>query len=173
MTPDRFSRIRHALGLSQTSFGDLLGVGRGSVSHYENGCRHDDGRPVTIPRTVEMACAALILGVRDLQDLGLDRTVTEVITDYEERLPFDEILPAIVASIREELALQGIDSSEYCIGLRAITFFRHCNSISVWATRHNMDMPKIYSHYWNDGELIVIVDLLSENQMVWLKAACN
>lgn len=59
MTPDDFKAWRATMGLSQQAAADALGISKGSVELYEAGKRRDDGRPVIIPRTVALACAAL------------------------------------------------------------------------------------------------------------------
>lgn len=40
MTPADLKSLRLALGLSQTAFGEALGVGRRAVTHWESGQRH-------------------------------------------------------------------------------------------------------------------------------------
>jgi transcriptional regulator with XRE-family HTH domain len=64
MTPDQFKAWRAHLGLSQQAAAEMLGLSKGSIELYERGTRRDDNRPVVIPRTVELACAALALGIR-------------------------------------------------------------------------------------------------------------
>jgi len=49
--------------LSQQAAADALGLSKGSIELYERGARRDDERPVVIPRTVELACAALMHGI--------------------------------------------------------------------------------------------------------------
>jgi transcriptional regulator with XRE-family HTH domain len=48
---------------SQQEAADALGQSKGNIQNYERGRRRDDERPVVIPRTVELACAALALGI--------------------------------------------------------------------------------------------------------------
>jgi transcriptional regulator with XRE-family HTH domain len=52
------------MGLSQQSAADALGLSKGSIELYERGSRREDGRPVEIPKAVELACAALSRGIR-------------------------------------------------------------------------------------------------------------
>lgn len=59
MSPDDFKAWRTTMGLSQQAAADALGISKGSVELYEAGKRRDDGRPVVIPKTVALACAAL------------------------------------------------------------------------------------------------------------------
>jgi transcriptional regulator with XRE-family HTH domain len=63
MTAADFRRWRAQLRLTQTAAAERLGVSRLTISHYERGQRHDDKRPVLIPRHTELACAAVYLGV--------------------------------------------------------------------------------------------------------------
>ena len=63
MTSEQFKQWRERMGMSQQDAADALGISKGSVINYENGARREDDRPVAIPRTVELACAALTFGV--------------------------------------------------------------------------------------------------------------
>ncbi|MBX3537324.1 MAG: helix-turn-helix domain-containing protein [Chelatococcus sp.] len=65
MTPEQFKAWRKHLKLSQPEAAAVLGISPGSVFNYEKGARSEDGRPVLIPKTVELACAAVALGIRD------------------------------------------------------------------------------------------------------------
>ena len=70
MTPEQFKAWRKHLALSQAEAATALGLSRGSVELYERGRRREDERPVVIPKTVELACAALALGVSDYDGPG-------------------------------------------------------------------------------------------------------
>jgi transcriptional regulator with XRE-family HTH domain len=63
MTNEQFRQWRERMRMSQQEAADALGISKGSVVNYENGARREDDRPVTIPRTVELACAALTFGI--------------------------------------------------------------------------------------------------------------
>ncbi len=63
MTPATFRSWRKSLGLTQQGAAEAIGVSKGSVLLYEAGKRRDDGRPVEIPRTVALACAAVSAGL--------------------------------------------------------------------------------------------------------------
>jgi len=63
MTPEQFKAWRKHMNLSQQEAADALGLSKGSVDLYERGRRREDERPVVIPKTVELACAALALGI--------------------------------------------------------------------------------------------------------------
>ncbi|GEO82909.1 helix-turn-helix domain-containing protein [Pararhodospirillum oryzae] len=63
MTPSAFKHWRKSLGLSQKEAAEALGLKRRVVQYYEKGER--DGDPVAIPRTVRLACWALMQGTTD------------------------------------------------------------------------------------------------------------
>lgn len=67
MTPEQFKAWRKHLRLTQAAAAEALGISPSSIVLYERGSRIDDGRPVEIPKTVELACAALALGVRSYE----------------------------------------------------------------------------------------------------------
>jgi transcriptional regulator with XRE-family HTH domain len=76
MDPKQIKRCRKVLGLSQGAFAQALGLSRTAIELYERGTRRDDPtRVVEIPRTVELACAALMLGIRRYS--GPDETVQD------------------------------------------------------------------------------------------------
>lgn len=64
MTPEQFKAWRAHMKLSQVSAADALGISRQSIENYERGSRREDERPVIIPKTVELACAAIALGIK-------------------------------------------------------------------------------------------------------------
>lgn len=66
MTPAEFRVWRTGMGFSQTAAAAALGISKSSVELYELGHRKDDGRPVIIPRTVALACAAIAAGLAPL-----------------------------------------------------------------------------------------------------------
>ena len=63
MTPVAFKRWRKSLGLSQKQAAEALGLKRRVVQYYEKGER--DGQPVSIPKTVRLACFAITHGCDD------------------------------------------------------------------------------------------------------------
>lgn len=65
MTREQFKAWRKHLRLSQAKAGVALGLSTGTIENYEKGSRRGDGRPVTIPKSVALACAALALGITD------------------------------------------------------------------------------------------------------------
>jgi len=58
-----FKRWRKSLDMSQKDAADALGLKRRVVQYYEKGER--DGEPVKIPRSIRLACYAILLGVED------------------------------------------------------------------------------------------------------------
>lgn len=65
MTPEEFVENRKHLNMTQTELAEALGLGKSTIQLYERGKRHEDDRPVEIPKTVRLALAALFLGVTD------------------------------------------------------------------------------------------------------------
>lgn len=63
MSAADFKRWRKALKLSQKAAAESLGLKRRVVQYYETGVR--DGQAVNIPKTVRLACYALINGCDD------------------------------------------------------------------------------------------------------------
>ena len=63
MRASDFKRWRKTLGLSQKQAADALGLKRRVVQYYEKGER--DGEKVAVPKTVRLACWALISGQVD------------------------------------------------------------------------------------------------------------
>lgn len=62
MTPDAFKRWRKSQRLSQQKAGKALGVSRRTVANWES-----DKLSGGIPKAVELACAALALGIKDYE----------------------------------------------------------------------------------------------------------
>lgn len=65
METAEFKAWRQAMEYSQRAAADALGLSRVTIELYERGTRRDDGRAVTIPRTVALACAALRHGLSE------------------------------------------------------------------------------------------------------------
>jgi hypothetical protein len=63
MDSGEFKRWRESMKLSQQGAAEILRLSKASIELYERGARRDDDRPVAIPRTVELACAALAQGI--------------------------------------------------------------------------------------------------------------
>lgn len=58
MTPDQLRAWRKRLGLKQREAAEALGVHRNTYMHWEQGSPR-------IPKTAELACAALALGITE------------------------------------------------------------------------------------------------------------
>jgi transcriptional regulator with XRE-family HTH domain len=61
LTPRQFKRWRKAMRLHQRQAADQLGLKKRVIQYYERGRR--DGKKIEIPKTVELACYALTMGV--------------------------------------------------------------------------------------------------------------
>jgi transcriptional regulator with XRE-family HTH domain len=65
MTPHAFRAWRKALGLKQKEAAARLGLKKRVIQYYERG--HRDGRKVEIPKSVELACYAVAIGVESYE----------------------------------------------------------------------------------------------------------
>ena len=63
MTPAAFKAWRKAMGLKQKEAAEKLGLKKRVIQYYEHG--HRDGKKVEVPKTVELACYALSVGVEE------------------------------------------------------------------------------------------------------------
>jgi DNA-binding XRE family transcriptional regulator len=63
MTPEQFKSWRVEMGFTQDEAAEALGVSKATIGNYDKGIRREDGRPVVIPKTVALACAALMAGI--------------------------------------------------------------------------------------------------------------
>jgi transcriptional regulator with XRE-family HTH domain len=61
MSPDEFRAWRKSRGLKQKEAAEKLGLKKRMIQYYETGSR--GGKRVVIPKTVELACYALSVGV--------------------------------------------------------------------------------------------------------------
>jgi transcriptional regulator with XRE-family HTH domain len=61
MTPQQFKAWRKAMGLRQKEAAARLGLKKRVIQYYERG--HRDGKKVEVPKSVELACYALAVGV--------------------------------------------------------------------------------------------------------------
>ena len=59
MTPEEFRAMRHALGLTQTEFGNELGLGMRAIRRYELGERKIPGPVILLARRIAAERAAL------------------------------------------------------------------------------------------------------------------
>ncbi len=63
MSAEAFKAWRRKLGLSQKEAAKALGLKLRIIQYYEKGER--DGKAIVIPRSVRLACQALITGILD------------------------------------------------------------------------------------------------------------
>jgi len=64
MTSEQFKAWRKHMGFSQTEAGASLGLSKSTIEMYDSGLRKADKTPIDIPKAVELACAAIALGIR-------------------------------------------------------------------------------------------------------------
>ena len=97
MQAEDFRAWRKALGWKQKDAAEKLGLKKRVIQYYEKGDR--DGKPVEIPKTVELACLAVTLGYT-----SYDGRMAETISPPEPiepvEAPVDE--PAAVAETATE-----------------------------------------------------------------------
>jgi transcriptional regulator with XRE-family HTH domain len=72
MKGHEFKRWRKSLNFNQKEAADALGLKRRVVQYYEKGER-SGGKPVKIPRTVRLACYAIMTGVTDYHGQEKDK----------------------------------------------------------------------------------------------------
>ncbi len=63
MDPKQFRKWRRSLDLKQRDAAELLGLKKRMIQYYESGER--DGKAVTVPKYVRLACYALSKSVTD------------------------------------------------------------------------------------------------------------
>lgn len=63
MGPKQFRQWRKSLGLKQKEAAELLGLKKRMIQYYEKGER--DGKKITIPKYVRLACYAVGEGIYD------------------------------------------------------------------------------------------------------------
>ena len=103
MQAEDFRAWRKALGWKQKDAAEKLGLKKRVIQYYEKGDR--DGKPVEIPRTVELACLAVTLGY----------------TSYDGRMAETISPPEPVGSAAEEVAEdEGVETAtETAVALAA------------------------------------------------------
>ena len=62
MKPSEFKRWRKGCGLTQEQAAKKLGLKKRAIQYYETGKR--DGKDFKIPKTTELACYAISVGVQ-------------------------------------------------------------------------------------------------------------
>lgn len=77
MDSDSFRQWRRSLGWKQKDVADRLGLKKRVIQYYEKGDR--DGKRVEIPRSVELACLALSMGVRHYDGRPVPRSAADLL----------------------------------------------------------------------------------------------
>ena len=99
MQAEDFRAWRKALGWKQKDAAERLGLKKRVIQYYEKGDR--DGKPVEIPKTVELACLAVTLGYT-----SYDGRMAETIS------PPEPIEPAEAAPATESVDSGGKNEAE-------------------------------------------------------------
>jgi transcriptional regulator with XRE-family HTH domain len=86
MQAEDFRAWRKALGWKQKDAAEKLGLKKRVIQYYEKGDR--DGKPVEIPKTVELACLAVTLGYT-----SYDGRMAETISPPEPIEPVEALEP--------------------------------------------------------------------------------
>ncbi|MEM7215405.1 MAG: helix-turn-helix transcriptional regulator [Pseudomonadota bacterium] len=63
MSPKQFKKWRKSLGLGQKEAAEKLGLNKRMIQYYEKGER--DGKRVTIPKYIRLACYAIKQNIMD------------------------------------------------------------------------------------------------------------
>ncbi|SNY91545.1 Helix-turn-helix domain-containing protein [Cohaesibacter sp. ES.047] len=71
MLPEQFRAWRRSMGLKQKDAADLLGLKKRMIQYYEKGKR--EGKSVTIPKSVRLACYALSVGISDFDGANISK----------------------------------------------------------------------------------------------------
>ncbi|WP_319529441.1 helix-turn-helix transcriptional regulator [uncultured Cohaesibacter sp.] len=79
MLPDQFRAWRRSMGLKQKDAADLLGLKKRMIQYYEKGKR--EGKAVTIPKSVRLACYALSVGISDYDGSNISKLDLSQIVD--------------------------------------------------------------------------------------------
>ncbi|EJF91670.1 helix-turn-helix domain-containing protein [Bartonella tamiae] len=59
MKPEDFKRWRKEMGFTQKQAAEALDISIQTLGNYERGTRYEDGREVSIPKSIALACSAI------------------------------------------------------------------------------------------------------------------
>ncbi|WP_319413266.1 helix-turn-helix transcriptional regulator [uncultured Cohaesibacter sp.] len=82
MSAQQFRAWRREMGLKQKDAADLLGLKKRMIQYYEKGNR--DGKSVTIPKSVRLACYALTIGISDFDGIKVSNFDPSKFKDREK-----------------------------------------------------------------------------------------
>ncbi len=99
MSAEQFRAWRKEMGLKQKDAAELLGLKKRMIQYYEKGNR--DGKAVTIPKSVRLACYALTIGISDFDGVIVNKydtseyknredTLIEPLSDIQSDIPREE-----------------------------------------------------------------------------------
>ncbi len=91
MSADQFRAWRRSMGLKQKDAADLLGLKKRMIQYYEKGNR--DGKAVSIPKSVRLACYALTIGISDFDGKVFSKYDPSKYKEEEKPELPEELLP--------------------------------------------------------------------------------
>lgn len=115
MSAEAFRLWRKRLGLKQKDAADLLGLKKRMIQYYETGSR--DGKHVSIPKSIRLACYALEAGVGDYDGEKVLQTATftlagPLVADVQSEVEIARVETiASSPALNEALALQEASQS--------------------------------------------------------------
>jgi len=68
MDNEQFKAWRKKMGYTQQQAADALGLYRLTIINYERGTRPENNLEVKIPRSIDLACAAIAAGLKPLSE---------------------------------------------------------------------------------------------------------
>ena len=71
MDAEQFKAWRKGLKLKQKEAAELLGLKKRMIQYYEKG--HREGRSVSIPKSIRLACYAISAGIADFDGTVVER----------------------------------------------------------------------------------------------------
>lgn len=133
MKPEQARRCREGMKLSQPKFGQRIGVGRMTINHYEHGRRHDTQQPIVIPKTADMACGAVWLGIDGYTGVLAAAEKADAMTgDALPVLPSNSVEPWHKEAAEKELLARGFTLTENRLAFPLLITLALWSRIARW-----------------------------------------